>query len=746
MIEKNQLKIQGLAFGRSLQTALKNIIMYSLEHPAAERALQQAFASLNNLVKQTQQFTFGFANHRVLLNNLLTDDSSLEHVDSEFERRDIAAVTFAVGITLREFKRTLALMATKPQVIAEKGGIQPFIDLNPIEGVRIRPVKKTEGEDTVVGMDAESFWMAQEFLGGPSGAASRSLDLLCESAGLEKPPGFTGSAGEILELAGKATQTALTDPQGDPRGLVAALGRMVEELSPEYLLSSLPPGKQTALQGRSPYEVATDLFEDMAVGTAVKQLTASAAEPQAAEVEARVGQLLFRGLKATRTAERLLQKFAVFLKEANLPAEVYDRVRQGLVWYSQSPKEKHAHLMRVEQFNAQEFQHLLSYVKEMLEEGKTEEAVQVTEHYFALLDSPNAESQGEAMARAPELLRAVAGLATLGFLRKITARLCQELSDSTRQVPRWHQHVVNCLTSTAQSVARYEDFALVHEIGSSLERSLAGNSDQHESCCGRALLHLLAPASAARLVELYIEKRDEPAWTRSVTALLEWLGPTGGDKVLQRLEEETAPPTRMALMRLLTQLGPAGMEPARRRLGDERWYVIRNACRILGDLGDPELPSQLRGALRHPDARVQQAAVTALTKSQAPDRARALAESLPHLPQHLLELTLDELTHLKDPTSVGGLEQLISLGKESKAGTAEKAVRVLAAVGSEPAAEVLGKILSNTALPMPLRKTALEALCQSPLPRSQQLLAQFASLAPSDALAREWQIASSQKP
>ena len=696
MIDKNQLKIQGLAFGRTLQAAFKNIIMYSLEHPAADRTLQQTFTSLNNLVKQTQQFTFGFVKERVLVNNILTEDSSLEHLQLEFAKRGIAALTFTAGMTLREFKRAVALLATKPQVIEEKGGIQSFLEQNPIEGVRIRPASKSSGEDTVVGMESESYWMAQGVLGPQTGASLRGSDLLCQSAGIERPADFTGSAGEILDLAGKATQAALLDPRGDPRGLVTALSLLLEELTPEYLLSSLSPEKQTAYRGRPAHEVATDLFEDMAVGDAVKQLAGSPAGPEAAVAEAEVVRVLFRGLKATRVAERLLQKFGQFLEEAGMPPEVYDRVRQGLVWYSQSQKEKHAQLMHLERFSEQDFQHLLSYVKELLEEGKIEEVIQVANHYFTFLDSVPAEIQTEELTRAPKLLRVMAGLQTLKFLHTIAERLCKKVSDETPGAPEWHHHALNCLVTMAQGAARFEDFEIVQIIGSSLERSLAKDNVQHADCCGLALGRLLTPASAERLVELYIERRDDAVWTKSVTAFLRWLGPMGGDKVLQRLEEEAAPPIRMFLMRLLTQLGPAGVEPARRRLADERWYVVRNACRILGDLGDPELPSQLRGPLQHADARVQQAAVTAISKSQAPDRAQVLAESLPHLQQHILDVVLDELTSLKDPSSVEGLEQFISLRRATKAGTLEKIIRVLAAIPSERAAEDLAKILCDT--------------------------------------------------
>ena len=325
----------------------------------------------------------------------------------------------------------------------------------------------------------------------------------------------------------------------------------------------------------------------------------------------------------------------------------------------------------------------------------------------------------------------MAGPQMLEFLRTIAERLFKKLADEKQPDWKWHQEVVNCLASLAQTAASCDDFELVHRIGLNLERSRGRNNARHADCCGRALGDLLTPGAAERLVELYLEKRDDLGWARIVAPLLKWLGLTGAEKVFERLEKETVASNRMRLMRLFTQLGPARMEAARKRLADERWYVLRNACYVMGDTGDPGLPSQLRAALRHPDVRVQQAAVNAIIRSEAPDRARVLAESLPYLKAHVQEMTLFELTFLKDPRCIEGLEQLILTNKGSNALALERAVRVLATIPSARALEALGKVLFDAGQALPVRKAALEALNRSPFALARRLLAEFAHLAPS---------------
>src|SRR5208282_3594741 len=150
---------------------------------------------------------------------------------------------------------------------------------------------------------------------------------------------------------------------------------------------------------------------------------------------------------------------------------------------------------------------------------------------------------------------------------------------------------------------------------------------------------------------------------------------------------------RLRLVRMCAPLlGVAAMEAARRRLSDERWYVVRNACTVLGELCDPEIITQLRTALRHPDDRVQQAGVTSIMKCKGPGRAAALAEALPHLKVQVLDMALDELVFLKDAESVEGLQQFVLAKTGSRAGALEKAVRALASIGSGQALEVLGKV------------------------------------------------------
>lgn len=382
-MNQQQLKTQGLAFGRGLQTVLKTVIMYSVDHPVAEKALQQTFGSLNQLVKQTQQFTFGFLNQRVLINNILTEDVALGQLELEFAKRGVAGLTFAAGINQRDFKRILSILATKPRVIEEGGGIKNFIAQNPIENVRILPAKKLSGEDRTLGMDAEAYLVAEGLLAPQAETGTRGADALFQFAALEKPAGYTGTPKEVLELAGKVARTALVSPEANPEEVAAALAGALAQMSPDELFAALPAAKQKELAGRPARDVAAGFIEDAAAGWAAERLSTSPSGPEGVAAEEDVLRVLLRGLKTTRMAERLLEKLGKCLEEASLPSELFDRLRGELLWSALSPKEKHDRLIRVERHTPHDFRRLVNHIKESLNEGRPDEAIRLPPISFA---------------------------------------------------------------------------------------------------------------------------------------------------------------------------------------------------------------------------------------------------------------------------------------------------------------------------------------------------------------------------
>src|SRR6516225_10856984 len=123
MLDKKQFKMQGLRFARSLQTLVKMVNMFSVEHQSVDGMLRRTYDLLNPLVRQSRSLTIGFIEQRVLLNNILTAEDSLKPLENEFLKRGVGAVTFDAGITLAAYKHAIAAISANPKMIEENGGL-----------------------------------------------------------------------------------------------------------------------------------------------------------------------------------------------------------------------------------------------------------------------------------------------------------------------------------------------------------------------------------------------------------------------------------------------------------------------------------------------------------------------------------------------------------------------------------------------------------------------------------------------
>jgi HEAT repeat protein len=737
-MDKNKLKQEGLAFGRSLQRSCRLISLYTADHAACQEPLQRTYEALNSLLRQLPQFTFGFFGKRVVLNELLTPDPMLESLDDDFFKRNIAAVTFSLGITFREFRRGLGLLITKPEIIEQAGGIHAFLRKNQIEGMRIIPGEKRQNAtgDSDLGMDFQSFMLAQTMLDPEQVAQSMNLHLLLQSSGVSAPAGFKGSPSEVLDLVSSAAQAAFVNPEADPETTIQSLTHLIEELSPDFLISALPEERQKPLRGRPAGEVAYVLAEDVALEWARKKYFSAGDIAGKRVAEEEVIQVLGRALRTTQVADRLLHKLSEMVAKGDLPASIAERVRDEMNWSSWTLDEKHSHLMSLDHFPIQEYRHLLDYLRETGKEGNLEKANAAAERYMTTLESESIEDRIEGMGHLPEIIRTLSGMHSLDFVRKVVDRFCLQLRDTTAVSPQYHAQVATSLATAAQSLAMFEDFESAIKIGTELERSTNSDRERHAACCAEALHNLLNPTTVERLIEMTMRKHSEVKISRAIASLLRLVEMPAAEIVFRMLEEEQSASGRSRLLHIARQLGDGSFRAAQKRLEDERWYVVRNACYILGALNDPQLAQHLEPALRHSDSRVQQAAVTAIVRSAVPGRGGILVSALPALPPHLQEMILDELVLLKDPTAIDPLEGFLLGNGTAKMGALEKAMRALLAIPDERVVDVLGSVLMHAEAPMPLRKNALQALKSSPHASAQQRLAQFRQLAPNDPLAQ----------
>jgi hypothetical protein len=656
-------------------------------------------------------------------------------MEEAFFKRDIAAVTFAAGISFPEFKRGVGILATKKEAIEDCGGISAFAQKNPVNGMRVIAAGGRPGQsgDSVLGADLESLMLAQK-QGQPQRARSVNLELLLRLAGMAEQESSGSSPAELLEVVRKVSQAVWSNPEADPGQMIQVVTQLLEELNPDHLIRALPQSRQAELAGRPAGEVATELAEDAAVEWASTRFGGSGTGQQdggAAGEE--VVRVLSRAIQTAAVAERLLQKLGQLVQRGILPATVLARVSDEMSWSSWKPTERYAHLMGLERFAAKDFRHLTDFLTRARPENLLDEANDVARHFLDCTDRGSSQERLEGMAYLPELIQAITILGSLAFVREVASRLSAQLG---RSEP-YHRVIAAALATAGRSLAMSEDFDSAARIGTELEASVQSDPVRHADCCGKALQNLLDDATIERLVKLNLHRSKDPMVSRSIATLLRLADAQAAEIVFRMLEVERSATERSRLLHTVRQLGEGSIRAARKRLGDERWYVVRNACMILGAMKDPNLTGHLEPALRHPDQRVQEAALTAIIRSNVPGRGAALVRALPALPAHLQESTLDELVLLKDGSALEPLEDLLLQHSSVKAGVLEKALLALAAIPDERVVDILGRILAYSEAPASLRRMAFQALKNSSYRSAQQKISEYRHHAPNDPLLRQ---------
>jgi HEAT repeat protein len=887
MLDSKQIKTLGLRFARALQTTVKTVGVFTAEHKSSERPIQQSFLILNNLLKEVGQFTFGFIDNQVMLNNLLTIDPSLRHLETEFLKRGIAAITFEPGLTLGRYTKVIQVLAAHTSDIEAAGGFLAFIDRHEIDGVRIlaaaKNQKKNEQGDTILETDSESYILSKQmpeeqaprdFLdaidsllesgcfdpstrtevisnfatngidspgygvpievpqlttvkegevvvpanavggSGPAGGAGRGGSGASGTgggsgsgaiggsgygtgtgdggggggralyaaagqggAGLTGVPGSTGvgygqaaatgdgseglaggagsSAGgfygeggsggpalpsfaagafrgkfgdpgssSFLELVDASVTRSLMEEKGNPQKSYASLVRILRNTGIDKVLERFPEERRDALRSLTPEQLAAEYIEDTALQLAGTKLQSAAGESQKLVIEEEVVHVLARSLQATHKADRLAQKLTKFIQDFAVPPHIQDKIREELQWTSFNNTKKYSRLMEMKNYSNIEFRRFIELLKELVVQREMDRATALASHYFDFLDDPHCKIETTELSRAPELIRSIP-LAQVGFASKTAERLRRALlrDDLSEFV---HFQAANTMTVLAQSIAAFENFQDVVIIGTALETSNNRAPEKHKKCCATGLAHLLPSTAIERVIELYLLQRGDSAWSKIAATLLRFAAPASIESVFARLIVDEDARNRLSLVRLVSQLGQGSIDVACQYLTDDRWYVVRNMCGVLAEIKDPKLVEHIAPALRHPDARVQKAALKALVKSRDPEGATVLAAALTKLAPEIVDEALDELMYLRHEGAIADLEAFIS-ERSGNLACMKKAVQALGSIEDEGAVYALGRLFRIEELDPGVRRAALVAVGKHRSSVAKTLLEEFAA-------------------
>jgi HEAT repeat protein len=90
-----------------------------------------------------------------------------------------------------------------------------------------------------------------------------------------------------------------------------------------------------------------------------------------------------------------------------------------------------------------------------------------------------------------------------------------------------------------------------------------------------------------------------------IKKIIKQIGEPFIEPLLDRLTEEESKTLRLLYLDLLKEFGGAAKDQIIGRLGDKRWYVVRNLLFVLRQLNDPSVLSSIYNLFNHHDQRVR---------------------------------------------------------------------------------------------------------------------------------------------
>jgi HEAT repeat protein len=126
-------------------------------------------------------------------------------------------------------------------------------------------------------------------------------------------------------------------------------------------------------------------------------------------------------------------------------------------------------------------------------------------------------------------------------------------------------------------------------------------------------------AMAGALVSMP-DKRDE------LVSIFKYFNDAAADQIIEQLATSDSLKERRLFYDLTIELNQ-GVPMLICLLGDDRWYVVRNAVELLGEMRATEAEQALAWLVSHSDARVRRSVTTALAKFDTPGARAALREA-----------------------------------------------------------------------------------------------------------------------
>lgn len=281
--------------------------------------------------------------------------------------------------------------------------------------------------------------------------------------------------------------------------------------------------------------------------------------------------------------------------------------------------------------------------------------------------------------------------------------------------------VVDDVARAAEDRAREGKWVELVEV---MSRMHEHHDRLHDGDAKRAFLmgarRLERPALMHGIARLLPQRRT---LREAITLILSRAGETGADALIDNLVASDLAAERRAFRDALGEC-PSAVAALLHLLDDERWFVVRNAVELLGELGATEADGRIATLLSHRETRVRRAVAVALGRLATSKAVLALLQAVNDpSPDVRLQVVLG-LGATRNPRSVPWLIEAL----ESEADVDVQGA-LLSALGQTPTEDSVARLARAAEpggmlrrKPVVIRQRAIDALGEAGTPAALQVL------------------------